>query len=227
MRHPSRPQPSHYYDGGAMDDTEENRYTDAYGSSRIGSGNDTDLEGKGYIPMSLDMNQPSSYEDICRRHIEHFMRGVENFTNETSLLKRIGQWQEKLEPVLQSQEKRIPFDIHMYGDRVMSRLKSFDTRTDEEDQLTENENQNINNSTNTASMEEVDKEMKGLNKTNHLKNNGIVSFSKVIEDVDSYEVCRLFLASLQLANNGSISLSHAANHEDDVDGLTFGMKILQ
>merc|ERR1712227_478293 len=93
--------------------------------------------------MSLDMNQPSSYEDICRRHIEHFMRGVENFTNETSLLKRIGQWQEKLEPVLQSQEKRIPFDIHMYGDRVMSRLKYLDG-TGHENKLMVDENQNEN-----------------------------------------------------------------------------------
>ncbi|CAN0343094.1 unnamed protein product, partial [Ectocarpus sp. 12 AP-2014] len=83
---------------------------------------DTDV-----APISLEdafRNKPQTYEDLCRSHIEAFMRGTEKYAHETQLSKRVGAWQEKLEPLMESQEKRQAFDIHVYGQSVLSRVAS-------------------------------------------------------------------------------------------------------
>ena len=37
------------------------------------------------------------------------------------------------------------------------------------------------------------------------------------EELQTYQICRLFLASLQLANNGNVRLQHSANDSEDLE----------
>nr|XP_031362409.1 condensin-2 complex subunit H2 [Lonchura striata domestica] len=54
------------------------------------------------------------YEELVRRNVELFMASSQKFAQETELSQRIRQWEERMEPLLQEQESRVPFDVHAY-----------------------------------------------------------------------------------------------------------------
>lgn len=58
-----------------------------------------------------------TYEDLCRQHMESFMHGVEKFTHETKLVKRVNEWESRIVPMLEEQDRHEQFDIRK--DRVM------------------------------------------------------------------------------------------------------------
>ncbi|KAJ6651532.1 hypothetical protein lerEdw1_020867 [Lerista edwardsae] len=70
----------------------------------------------GEVPSSL------SYEELVRRNVELFIAHSEKYARETVLSRRIQDWEEMMGPQLEEQEARAAFDIHSYGDRLVSSL---------------------------------------------------------------------------------------------------------
>jgi len=94
------------HDGGGYDDDDDGYYDD----DAMGRGGG---ERTSFAPISLEDafggsggGGGSSYESLCRQHIESFMRGVELYAHETQLTKRIAEWQDRLEPLLDVQVRR-------------------------------------------------------------------------------------------------------------------------
>ncbi|CAM9680455.1 unnamed protein product, partial [Laminaria digitata] len=102
-------------------DGDEYAYNDGGGEGG-GQGGD----GAGVAPIALEdafRDKPQTYQDLCRSHIEAFMRGTEKYAHETQLSRRVSAWQEKLEPLMQRQKRQV-FDIHVYGQSVLKRVAS-------------------------------------------------------------------------------------------------------
>ncbi|XP_060632323.2 condensin-2 complex subunit H2 [Anolis sagrei] len=74
---------------------------------------ETDLDG---IPASL------SYEELVQKNVELFIAHSQKYARETVLSRRVRDWEEMMGPQLEEQEARAAFDIHSYGDRLVSRL---------------------------------------------------------------------------------------------------------
>jgi condensin-2 complex subunit H2 len=112
------------------------------------------------------------FEALCRAHIKSFAKGAEKYAAETNLTKRVGEWQSKLAPILEEEERRPEFNIHEYGHLVIDIMSR-----------------------------EVQK------KKDSSKNKNVVSFQHVTKNCEHYEVCRLFLASLNLTSAGNVALA--------------------
>ncbi|XP_070803461.1 condensin-2 complex subunit H2 [Pituophis catenifer annectens] len=70
----------------------------------------------GEIPSSL------SYEELVSRNVELFMAHSQKYARETVLSQRVRDWEEMMVPQLEEQEARAAFDIHSYGDQLVSRF---------------------------------------------------------------------------------------------------------
>ncbi|XP_023558341.1 condensin-2 complex subunit H2 isoform X2 [Octodon degus] len=62
------------------------------------------------------------YEELVRRNVELFIATSQKFVQETELSQRIRDWEDTIQPLLQEQEQHKPFDIHTYGDQVVSQF---------------------------------------------------------------------------------------------------------
>jgi condensin-2 complex subunit H2 len=60
---------------------------------------------------------------LCRAHIAAFAKGAEKYAMESKLSSRVGQWQVKLLPLLEEEERRPAFDIHLYGETVIHKME--------------------------------------------------------------------------------------------------------
>lgn len=69
-----------------------------------------------------------SYEDLVKLRVEQLVVNSQGYTQETALSRRVKQWQEKICPELALQEERPPFDIHEYGDQIVTRLNAVGQR---------------------------------------------------------------------------------------------------
>ncbi|KAH0617238.1 hypothetical protein JD844_029106 [Phrynosoma platyrhinos] len=66
------------------------------------------------IPSSL------SYEELVRKNVDLFLAHSQKYARETVLSRRVRDWEEMMGPQLEEQEARAAFDIHSYGDRLVS-----------------------------------------------------------------------------------------------------------
>lgn len=114
---------------------------------------------------------------------------------ETQLSRRVAEWTQRLEPILQQQEEGAQFDIHAYCETFLEGVDEAIVEHDEEIEQLE-----------AAGVTPEEEQIPGE-----------VSFGEVVAGQSSAEVCRIFLACLQLVNHGSISITPAA----DVNQWTF------
>ncbi|KAM5335914.1 LOW QUALITY PROTEIN: condensin-2 complex subunit H2 [Glossophaga mutica] len=102
--------------GEAADDfLEPEEYTEPEGAQPVEA---ADLEAEA-VPASL------SYEELVRRNVELFITTSQKFVQETELSQRVRDWETSIQPLLQEQEQHAPFDIHTYGDQVVSRFSQL------------------------------------------------------------------------------------------------------
>jgi hypothetical protein len=73
-------------------------------------------------PGAANPFEYQSYEDLCRMHVEKYLKEAETFQQETELSRRVAEWNTRLEPMLKDQESRPPFDIQGYGGEI---IKTF------------------------------------------------------------------------------------------------------
>ncbi|XP_054575656.1 condensin-2 complex subunit H2 isoform X1 [Eptesicus fuscus] len=71
------------------------------------------------MPASL------SYEELVRKNVELFIATSQKFVQETELSQRVRDWEDSIQPLLQEQEQHVPFDIHLYGDQMVSRFSQL------------------------------------------------------------------------------------------------------
>ena len=131
---------------------------------------------------------------MCREHIESFMRGVNQYTNESQLSQRVGEWQTRLAPVLEEQAQRRTFDIREYGHEIMGEV---------------GEQMDSAKASNRAATKSRASGAPGRERDSARRRH---------RGKPAYDVCRIFLASLQLANEGNLLLHHPEN-SGDVCGL--------
>ncbi|XP_029969000.1 condensin-2 complex subunit H2 isoform X2 [Salarias fasciatus] len=69
-----------------------------------------------------------SYEDLVKLRVEQLVVSSRGYTRETSLSRRVKDWEDKIRPELDLQEQRPVFDIHEYGGRIVDSLSSVGHR---------------------------------------------------------------------------------------------------
>jgi hypothetical protein len=111
---------------------------------------------------------------------------------QSELAVRVSSWRSRIDPILAAEEDRSAFDIHDYGSKILTRLQ--DTKQQPED------------GTAAAAAEAAAKEAAAQLEQQQQNDAAggepeIVDFKQVAGASDSFEVCRLFAAMLQLVNN--------------------------
>lgn len=183
------------WDQGGLDD-------DTYGTtSTLGRFKDDDADGGVY---TSDLNAPLSYDDICRQHLQSFMSGADKYVRETNLSKQVNDWQSTLTPILKEQDLRPAFDIHTYGREILGQL-AHETKVKQEGLLSQPKKRKAGDSADT--------------------DDANIPFEDLVGGRSQYEVCRMFLASLQLANNGNVQLVHGQSASEQ-SHVPFRMKLL-
>lgn len=140
-----------------------------------------------------------SYEELCRRHVEACLEASSSYHEDMELHRRVSEWQSKVEPYLREESRRVPFDIFTYADRL---LGSFDDDSDEHA---------------VAKSKQARRSESGQGATTSLP------FAEAAQASSSYEVCRMFLAALQLTNAGNVELQTSGSLEKDDLCLTVNL----
>lgn len=143
--------------------------------------------------VQIDGSTATTFEDLCKYHMENFLHNAESYARETELSRRIGDWISKLEPKLAAEETRNVFDIAKYADKVLTDA-----------------------SVAVSSAVDVVPSKSKESETNLRA----VDFSEIVENNPRYEVCRVFTACLQLANLGNIDIIEQENSESFKFNLT-------
>mmetsp|Transcript_35512 Transcript_35512/g.114160 ORF Transcript_35512/g.114160 Transcript_35512/m.114160 type:complete len:228 (+) Transcript_35512:776-1459(+) len=142
----------------------------------------------------------SSYEEICREHVESCLQAGSSYAEDLELLRRVSEWQARVEPALQEQEARGAFDVAEYSRRLLS---NFDASE--------------------RGAEAASKRPKGAVEET-------VSFAQLAQSEDAYEVCRMFLAALQLSNTGNVEIIAEGEldspNASGAGGLSLSLKLL-
>lgn len=138
-----------------------------------------------------DVDTSQTYEELCKAHIvrvhhtltqlvaavaapltlcrvqEAYAASTQKYLLQTQLSKRVNDWREKIEPILEEEAARSEFNIHSYGDRIIHSLLEAAGA----------------DSAPASAVEDEEVEAK---------------FDDIVGTTEVYEVCRMFLASLQL-----------------------------
>ncbi|KAM5172034.1 condensin-2 complex subunit H2 [Mantella aurantiaca] len=72
----------------------------------------------------IDFNDHISYDEFVRKNVDLFMSNTQKYVQETVLSMRVREWEDKMGPQLQEQDERGAFDIHDYGDRLVSQFSN-------------------------------------------------------------------------------------------------------
>ncbi|WCJ23457.1 Condensin-2 complex subunit H2 [Euphorbia peplus] len=73
-----------------------------------------------------DPSTQESLEDLCRSHLDALLANIAETENQTELAARVSSWKHKIEHNLEEQDSRPPFDIHVYGERILEKLSLED-----------------------------------------------------------------------------------------------------
>jgi condensin-2 complex subunit H2 len=146
----------------------------------------------------------ATFEELCRAHIEAFAKGAEKFALNTKLTERVSQWQARLAPILEAEERKAAFDIQYYSEILL------ESSLEKLHQLQETKQIGVDDQLwNGTTMK---KRQHNLFNT---KDPVPVDFGSVTLGCTQSDVCRFFLASLSLANSGNLEI--LIDDVDDVD----------
>jgi hypothetical protein len=128
----------------------------------------------------------------CRSHIESLIAAAAAQQVQSELAVRVSSWRSRIDPILAAEEDRSAFDIHDYGSKILTRLQ--DTKQQPED--------NAAAAAAEAAAKEAAEQLEQQQQNDAAGGEPeIVDFKQVAGASDSFEVCRLFAAMLQLVNN--------------------------
>ncbi|KAM8973134.1 condensin-2 complex subunit H2 isoform 2-T2 [Pelodytes ibericus] len=69
-----------------------------------------------------EIQEHMCYEELVRKNVDLFISNSQKYAQETVLSLRVREWEDKMWPQLQEQEERGAFDIHEYGDSLVSQF---------------------------------------------------------------------------------------------------------
>jgi hypothetical protein len=107
-----------------------------------------------------------SYEDLCKAHVDAYLKSAEQYLTSSVLSRRVLEWQEKLLPILEEEERHAAYDIQHYGRTI---LHTVDEKKNEE---------------------------------------RTVDFEQAVKGQPRFEICRMFLATLQLVGEPTHNDAH-------------------
>lgn len=192
---------------GVDDDFEKNFGT--WSDVEMDEGGDDDLwEGKGGKKfhnrdaqmegaqlMQLDFRMNQQYLELCRKHVKHYLTRANKYARESTLSKRVADWTERLKPVLRKEQRRVKFNIKKYSRKIISRV----------DQIGQYDTEARARQGEAAAAPEV-------------------NFAHVMNGAPKYEVCRAFLTTLFLTNQGNFDLEMV----EEEDGFkSFNLQLLR
>lgn len=100
---------------------------------------------------------------------------------------RVSTWRSRIDPILAAEEDRSAFDIHDYGTQILDRLAAASQPSKPDGPGGGGAVQQEQEQRAAAAALAAD--------------SGAVDFQQVAHAADSFEVCRMFAAMLQLVNN--------------------------
>ncbi|KAK1308765.1 Condensin-2 complex subunit H2 [Acorus calamus] len=71
-----------------------------------------------------DLNSHTNLEDLCRSHLDSLLASIAETEKQTELAQRVSTWKQRIETVLEEQDARPSFDIHLYGERILEKLST-------------------------------------------------------------------------------------------------------
>ncbi|KAK1302441.1 Condensin-2 complex subunit H2 [Acorus calamus] len=71
-----------------------------------------------------DLNSHTNLEDLCRSHLDSLLASIAETEKQTELAQRVSTWKQRIETVLDEQDARPSFDIHLYGERILEKLST-------------------------------------------------------------------------------------------------------
>ncbi|XP_057806042.1 condensin-2 complex subunit H2 [Salvia miltiorrhiza] len=78
-------------------------------------------------PPHQEKENPDAHanlEDLCRSHLDSLLETLAENEKQTELATRVSSWKQRIEQNLEEQDARPPFDIHVYGERVLDKLST-------------------------------------------------------------------------------------------------------
>ncbi|XP_073005673.1 condensin-2 complex subunit H2 [Typha latifolia] len=75
-----------------------------------------------FAQENLDSHE--SLEDLCRSHLDALLASIAETEKQTELAARVSTWTQRIEHTLEEQDMHPPFDIQLYGERILDKLTS-------------------------------------------------------------------------------------------------------
>lgn len=147
--------------------------------------------------LTTTSGNKDTFEILCKKYIQNFIIGTEKYNRETNLNKRVTEWTNKIEPLLKEQEERVVFDIHNYSDTTLNTIHNLSIEHMKTTSLPPSTSSTSSSSSSSST----------------------IHFSEIVRGKPSYEVSRVFLACLQLANLGNIDFQQHDLQDFDVNLL--------
>jgi len=147
-----------------------------------------------------------TFEELCRAHIQAFAKSAEKFALTTKLSDRISQWQKYLQPILDEEEQKTTFDIHRYGQMLLETAMKARAEAAAEAAAA---------ASRAMEEEDDDNETQKKRSSTEQETHDLLDFEVVTRGCTRSDICRMFLASLTLANAGNIKI------EEGMDGYKF------
>ena len=69
-------------------------------------------------------NETLSYEEMVARKVEEYVTQSQDYMRSSELARKVAAWHEMIGPRLETVEKRIAFDIHAYGSKIINNFTS-------------------------------------------------------------------------------------------------------
>jgi hypothetical protein len=150
------------------------------------------------LMTSLD-GEDDAFHATVRAQIAAFTANADAFLASSRMQRRIEGWQKRMEPLLEEEEARPEFNMRTYGDQIVQAL-STSSCTEKEEDKNDDDNSTLQKTSSSSQLPQM-------------------IFSHLVKKLqpEPYEICRLFLATLQLANNGNVQIMQQGISIDDND----------
>jgi len=128
-----------------------------------------------------------TYEEMCRAHVEAYIQAAAAAEVQTDLAARVSGWQRRIAPLLEEEESRPEFDIHIYGEHIIEGLAAL----------------SVSPSTSNETYKSK-KNCEGKKDAPELTFDDVLNRAQADQQ---YDVPRTFSSMLQLVNNGNIRIN--------------------
>lgn len=147
--------------------------------------------------LSLDAQWSTvtkSYEELCAEHVAAYLRSAEQYLASSVLSRRVLEWQERILPLLEEEEQHPPYDINVYGKEILNTIQEHKP---------ENGGQRAQQvavvDAATGSVVRDDSVVVCCDALCSLCL--VLDFAEAVQGKQRYEICRCFLAALQLVSD--------------------------